>query len=353
MTTMRTPPASGLPRQRPDGGAAAEPDPADTETPAPTDTETPAPTDTETPAPADAETPAPADAAAGDTTPSREERSPINLREIAAYTSTFFGLACLVKVYGVSRFSTTTTAALITTAPEQVVLGTLAIYVYPTMAILAYGTPWLSMMWRESVPRQTWPLVISVTVLAALMTPPEYHLACLAILAASVLVEVALRRLPPCRRPGLLRDVSRAAYGRSFAFLGGTALLAGFIATLESPWASAEVFVVTEPVVTATQDLDDGAEGTVDWATSGQPFVGYVVDESLTEYRVLNASTRYIMLLEKSQVTARYSCHSTQGQLRGHQPLLDVLRGRRYLSPHSDCNRLVAALTRGDGPSGT
>lgn len=98
---------------------------------------------------------------------------------------------------------------------------------YPTMAVLAYGTAWFAVTSRRSIAREVWPAV-----------PAE---------------------------------VRRAVRGRSFAFLGGIALLVGYLVTLESPWASAEVFVVSEPVVSA----------------------------------------------KKPQVTARYTCHATGEQLRG------------------------------------
>jgi uncharacterized protein YggT (Ycf19 family) len=272
------------------------------------------------------------------------KKSLVNLREAAAYGSTVFGLACLVKVYGVARYSSSTTAALITTAPEQVILGTLAIYVYPTMAVLAYGTPYVAVLWRRSLPREAWPPVLAVTAVAALMTPLEFHLISLAVLAVSILIEVLIRRFQPAHWAGPYAALRRSMCGRVFAFLGALVLLAGFLDTVGSPWASAEVFVVTRPVVVATQDLASGSGGPVHVASSARPFVGYVIDESLTSYTVLNASTRYIMVMEKSQVADRYTCHSSQEQLRGRQPLLNRLLGRPYLSPNADCTELASSL---------
>jgi hypothetical protein len=291
-------------------------------------------------------------APSGPALPVENKTSLVNLRETAAYASTFFGLACLVKVYGVARYSTTTTTALITTAPEQVVFGTLAVYVYPTMAILAYGTPWFAVVSRRKLPGAAWPLVVAVTVLTALMTPVEYHLASLTILTVSFLIEVVIRRLPAPHRAGALYQVRRLVSGYAFAYLGGLVLLVGFLATLQSPWASAEVFVVKEPVVSATHDLGGSSDGPVRLVSSAGPFTGYLIGESLTGYEVLNAETRYIMQVEKSQVAARYACHAKGEQLRGRQPLLDRLLGKPYLSPNSDCDLLVAALEKDGVPSG-
>lgn len=281
--------------------------------------------------------------------PGEDKASVVSIRELAAYASTLFGLACLIKVYAVSRYSTTTTTALISTAPEQVVFGTLAVYVYPTMAILAYGTAWSAVTWRRSIAREVWPALLAVIVLTALMTPLEYHLISLTVLAVSLLIEFVIRRLPSPRGPGLLVEVRRAVRGHSFAFLGGITLLVGFLVTLESPWASAEVFVVKEPVVSATHDPGSRSDSQVRLASSARPFVGHMIEETLTGYKILHAETRYIMLLEKSQIAGRYTCHATGEQLRGRQPLLDRLLGRPYLSPNSDCHLLVAALEKDGG----
>ena len=56
-------------------------------------------------------------------------------------------LLLLVKVYGVARFSLTTATALITAAPLSVLIGTLAIYQYASMAIVAAGCLLLSIAW--------------------------------------------------------------------------------------------------------------------------------------------------------------------------------------------------------------
>ncbi len=272
----------------------------------------------------------------------------ISVKEIAAYSSTFLALMCLIKVYGVARYSSTTTASLITTAPEQVVLGTLAIYVYPTVAMLAYATTWFAVIWRRVIHREAWPLVFGVILICALMTPVSYHVWAMGLLIGSLVIEVLARRLSvrrPRTRFGIRGTCRRLLLDHSFVYLGGVALLFGFLHTLTSPWTSAEVFVTKEPVVTATQRLQDGASGPVQISETHAPFTGYVIDESLTSYTILNADTRYVMQLEKSVITARYPCHNEGDQLRGREPLFQVLLGHRYESPNAECGRLITALS--------
>lgn len=269
------------------------------------------------------------------------ERAGLSLRELAAYSSTLFGLLCLIKVYGVARYSTTTTATLVTTAPERVILGTLAIYVYPTMAALTYGIPWFCLAWRRRVRPEAWPLLAAVVLVTGLMTPVPYHLAGLGLVGTSVLVELLLRRRGVARLCRWLRlpgELPARLRGSSLALLGGLALLVGFLDTLESPWMSAELFVLNGPVVTTTQQPDGSSAGRhVAVVSSADTVAGYPIEEGPSDFVILNAGTRYVMHVPKGMIRNRYTCHEAGTQLRGQVPLLDRLLGRQYTSPNSDC----------------
>jgi hypothetical protein len=56
-------------------------------------------------------------------------------------------LLLLIKVYGVARFSLTTATALVTAAPLSVLIGTVTLYQYVSMAIVAAGSLLLSIAW--------------------------------------------------------------------------------------------------------------------------------------------------------------------------------------------------------------
>jgi hypothetical protein len=55
-------------------------------------------------------------------------------------------LLLLVKVYGVARFSLTTSVTLVTAAPLSVLIGTLELYAYAFTAALAAAALWLFIM---------------------------------------------------------------------------------------------------------------------------------------------------------------------------------------------------------------
>jgi hypothetical protein len=273
----------------------------------------------------------------------------VSLREFMAYGSTLVALLCLIKVYGVSRYSTTTTAALVVTAPAEVVLGTMAIYVYPTMSVLTYGTIWAAVVLRGRIPRPARPAMLAVVVITALVTPVEFHLVGLGVVGGSLGMEYLLHRSAR-RTSGICRDLCRRGYrllcGRTVVYLGGAVLVLGFVNTLESPWVSAEVFVLREPEIVSTQDLGDarGAHSPVHLDAPGAPVVVYPLAEGWDEYTVLAADSRYVMHVAKSNVVGHYTCHENQSQLRGSGPLVYRLIGRRYDSPNSVCEDLKDVL---------
>jgi hypothetical protein len=283
------------------------------------------------------------------TDPEAGNTSKLSLKEIATYSSTLVGLLCLIKVYSVAHYSTTTTATLITTAPENIVLGTLAVYVYPVLAALAYGIPWFSWAWRRHLHPGVWPLLLSAAVVAMAMTPPEYHLTGIALVAGSSLVEFVIRReiaARCCRRLRIPLAFLTGLRSRSLLYLGGVVVFFGFVDTLATPWMPAAVFILREPVVTSTQQ-DGGPQAAsrhTRVTTSTDPVIGYVVEESLTGYTVLHATTRYVIYLEKSAVVNRYTCHQEGAQLRGKMPLLGRILGHAYRSPNSNCDEVAGQL---------
>ncbi|MEU7905652.1 WD40 repeat domain-containing protein [Actinoplanes sp. NPDC049118] len=108
----------------------------------------------------------------------------------------------LVKAFAVARYSLTTTSGLIAAAPLQVVLGTISIYSYVVMPALALGVAWLSVCWwrdpeRASYPAATWTIAMGIIVVTMLMSPTEFFLVGLALVAICVRLELGIRRGAP------------------------------------------------------------------------------------------------------------------------------------------------------------
>src|SRR4051812_29412798 len=80
-----------------------------------------------------------------------EAATGISTRELVAIGSALLILLFLIKIYGVGRYSLTTTTALLAATPTQVALGTVTIYAYYILPAVALGTAWFAVRFRARV----------------------------------------------------------------------------------------------------------------------------------------------------------------------------------------------------------
>jgi hypothetical protein len=292
------------------------------------------------PAPAPASTPEPAGA------PDATGR--ISSREALALGSALLILLFLIKIYGVGRYSLTTTTALLAATPTQVALGTVTIYAYYVLPAVALGTVWFAVRFRARVPPALWPLIIIVAVVTALASPFRYLIQGLTVVLAAVCVELLLRRYR--RRWAQSADerlIRRGAtlagwQGQSIAYLGAAALAFQFLHSLDAPWVSAQAFLLNTAAVPATQQMT--AERNRLRVVPETRFVGYPIAETEEWVTVLHIDTRYVMRIPQSAIDTRLTCHNEDDQLTGDQPLLEALQGHRYNSPNIDCRKVLQYL---------
>lgn len=284
----------------------------------------------------------------------REPSIGIRPREVVANASAILVFLFLVKLYGVARYSLTTTPGLLAATPGQVALGTVSIFAYYLLPAMGLGTVWFAVVWRRRIHRAVWP-VIAIVAVSALLTSPMNNLRQgLYVIGAALAVELLLHRLlrrmssrRSNRSVSLLPRLLRAVQGLSILYLGGATLAIAFLSSLETPWVPAQVFVLTSPTVTAIQDpmllqkmhLPNGKYRAV--SVDRNP-VGYLIGEDDGWLTVLNAETRYIMHIRASDVRARLTCHQEAGQLKGDRPLMWQLTGKKYVSPNLNCDQVKA-----------
>ena len=246
-------------------------------------------------------------------------------------------LLLLVKAYGVSRFSLTTGAALVTAAPLSVLIGTLALYEYAFIAALAAVAFWLFVTgMRTSGELRRWtPLTFALFLFATLLAPPLY----LYWTFGAVIVSFILYRTMSSSRIAkkyylrLTRSSALPTPGRIAAII--TALLtAGFVlVTLDRPWLPAEVVTLKQPITVRTTGIKQHSEAT------SRPVV-FIVSEQNNVTTMLVDEDRYLVSIPADNISARTICH-LEGQFGNGQPLLWVLLGRSYRSPNLGCWRLT------------
>jgi hypothetical protein len=281
----------------------------------------------------------------------REPAHPVvTARELVAIGSALLLLLFLIKIYGVARYSLTTTTALLAATPVQVALGTVTIYAYFVLPAIALGTLWFAVRFRARIQPALWPLILIIASVTALASPYKYLLQGLGVVLAALCVELILRRVRHRLRDSaderLVQRYHRLSgwQGLSVVYLGAAALASQFMHSLDVPWVSAQAFLLKESAVTTTQDLFDGAN-----QLKVQPanrFVGYPIAETEEWLTVLHVDTRYVMRIPQSAVDTRLTCHNEDDQLSGDQPLLEALQGNTYSSPNLDCREVLRYLAQ-------
>jgi hypothetical protein len=277
-----------------------------------------------------------------------EAATGISTRELVAIGSALLILLFLIKIYGVGRYSLTTTTALLAATPTQVALGTVTIYAYYILPAVALGTAWFAVRFRARVQPALWPLIAIVVVVTALASPYKYLIWALGVVLVAVFVELLIRRYR--RRWArstdqrlIRRRQSLAGWqGQSVLYLGAAALAFQFLHSLDAPWVSAQAFLLNTAAVPATQQM------TVDRnrlrVAPESLFFGYPIAETDEWVTVLHGETRYVMRIPQSAIDTRLTCHNEDDQLAGDQPLLEALKGNEYNSPNLDCRKVLQYL---------
>jgi hypothetical protein len=278
----------------------------------------------------------------------------IGSRDVLAVASALLVLMFLVKLYGVARYSLTTTTGLLVATPWQVALGTVTIYAYYVLPAVAVGTIWAAVLLRRRLRWAVWPVAVIVAVVTALASPLAYLLQALAVVGVALAAELLLRRLLARRRGwvdrGRRRRMLEGLRGLSAAYLGAAVLAYHFLATLQTPWVSAQAFKLDTTAVISTQPYSQSEHRFVapnaryvDIEVADH-LVGYPIAEEGDWLTILHADTRHLVRVPVSAVRARLTCHSEDDQLSGDRPLLEALRGGAYHSPNMDCREVLAYL---------
>ncbi|MBO3736301.1 hypothetical protein [Actinoplanes flavus] len=274
----------------------------------------------------------------------------ISSRELVAVGSSLLLLLFLIKIYGVARYSLTTTTALLAATPVQVALGTVTIYAYYILPAIALGTIWFAIRYRARIQPALWPLILIVAAVTALASPYSYLRRCLVVVLTALCVELVIRHLRHrWARSADERLIKRGHtltgwQGLSVVYLGAAALAFQFMNSLDAPWVSAQAFLINGTAVTSTQDLGDGVNDLQ--VRPESRFIGYPIAETEEWLTVLHADTRYVMRIPQSAVDTRLTCHNEFDQLAGDQPLVEKLKGHTYSSPNLDCRKVLEYLSR-------
>lgn len=322
------------------------------------------------------------EAAAEETTGGRSNPSLYLLRHAVrdlplGLGATLLGFLVLARVYAVAHFSLTTTSALLTTSPSDVLWGTLASYTYLLMAFVSVGSVFVWWHAGRLALGNAWSaLLLSAGVIFGLLSPAIY-LCTTALLGALFGLGLYVREWQPLigplpaptpaggpvrqrlrRRAEQLRHKksawfpwlqSNSGLNAVIVIVGIAALLAALHATRDSLWRPAEVLVLAHPaavnekVPNPSYLLDPKHnQKYLPPRLDATPIV-YVLKDDGPWVIALTAQERFLMRIPAGQVRARYVCHPRGVGETGHRPIYYPW-ARDYKSPNTSCEGVQTRL---------
>ncbi len=130
--------------------------------------------------------------------------------------------------------------------------------------------------------------------------------------------------------------------GRTLVYVGGATAVCYLMATIETPWAPAQIFVLSSPIEVSTQDK--AVVNRVLNVERAHVLVGYLLAKDDDTLTVLDADTRRIVHPPVQAIRAQPLCHRDQEQLPGKEPLWWRLQDVDYNSHNITCETLREAL---------
>ncbi len=256
------------------------------------------------------------DPATGQDAPSKTSSVP----PIASLGAAALGVFALMKVYAAAGYSLTTASALLTTAPLNVLLGSLVSFSYDVFPLLALGAlAWLVHLVRSHGWSIDCTAVAGFSVLAILLSPWANLWPPTLLFAGTLVLYTALVRVFRIREANwrLLTNL-----------VGGFFVIAALhmiLTTLPNLWLPVEVIAVAA----------DGGPRLV---------VGHVLSADSEWTSIVRAGDKALMRIPSSAIKNRKLCHLSGVQPEGRRPLLWVIQNRRYQSPNRSCAREVSDI---------
>lgn len=230
----------------------------------------------------------------------------------------------VAKAYGIAGYSLTTTAALVAATPLSILIGTVSLYSYVFVGLVAVLSAAVFIggfieAYRERC-RPLMPFAFALAVVAVLLSPWRYTLDVVICACACLLCY------------GILRLLGVRMALHSFAAAAVVLLLTIFVlATVRTAWLPAQVITLSKPIV--------GNPVHPVRSLSRKPVV-YVVDDKNGWMTLLLDDDRFVAQVKDSAVVGREVCH-LNSQFPGAEPLFGVLSGQDYVPHDLSCWRLT------------
>jgi hypothetical protein len=310
------------------------------------------------------ETTIPAQRGEGERPSSREspaaKTSPIELQHAATLGAAGLALFTLFKAYAAAKFSLTTAAALLTTAPLNVLLGTMVSYSYEIFPLLFLAA--VAWVWHHYRQNRVWIpahwIALLIAFLALLVSPWPYlwpsttaFLILLSLSAAARWLAARSGSQQAGRTRWLISPLlaTRVWVAVFFVVAGGLVI----VRTLTNVWLPVEVVVYQQGIdcnvkIGHVVRASDNKQFTTADAYGCRMAVGNVLNDQGDWTTLVRADDRGLLRLRSTDVRYRELCHLSGVQLKGERPLLFVILRQPYVSPNTSCQILTGNIRGAD-----
>jgi hypothetical protein len=262
------------------------------------------------------------------------QRSKLDITVIS--TLILFGLL-LIKVYGVAAFSLETTGALAATQPVSVIVGTIALYSYLFVALIAVASIYVMFTcWKvdKSLRKWFWTATLPA-LLGILLTPYKYLIDSMVLLFMVLLISWAssarVRRQNSKLAAWVTVKSPIRTFHRTAMFLGALLVMLFFIGTLNQPWLPAETVKLRTPV---TADLTATHPG---WTTT-YPVV-FILGSDNGRVGLLFDSDRDIIYTNQGNIQSQRICNLNNEPAGGIPTVLQLILHQPFQAHVISCWR--------------
>ncbi len=242
-----------------------------------------------------------------------------------------FGLL-LIKVYGVAGYSLETAASLVTAQSVSVIAGTLALYSYLAMALLAVVSIYVIVIGFKDIELRkcAW-VAVPLAVLGILLTPGKYLIDSLVLLAGVLVVSWLLPAIvyngprKDAEVRWTLNHFNVGTFHRVAVFFSTLIVLLFFLSTISQPWVPAEIVKLRDQAAANLTVKDP-------YGTRTQYPVVFVVGNENGNIALLLDSDRDVIYVDPHDIVSQRICN-LNNEPEGDATILERILHEPY-TPH-------------------
>ena len=258
-------------------------------------------------------------------------RLPDSFISVSVISSVLLFSVLLIKIYGVAHYNVNIIVALASTSPTAVLLGTIGLYSYIFMAVIAVAACCLFVTSLSRPRLAPFRLLLFISALFLSILAPWRFLVDSAVLIAAL----TFLQWIGCK---LIFRNSSLSFMKAYMTSVVVILMLFTLVTLDQPWLPAEIVTLDHKVTT---------DNTEPLKSKSQRPVAFVLGEENGRVELLIDEDRNIIYVDAGDVVSREICNLNDNPM-GSVPLFESLLGHHFGAHVLSCWRTTDQPTEHD-----